>query len=228
MGKSLLEFIAENPPCWAHHVIKNREDVFARRYRQEVDTISADFFTEARRLNLKLNLSGEEPSPAHTLDNEALFQLPLLAMTILAISKGLSKPQLPEIGQLVGECLERTVAGFKGSPQDIGWSGNLRIRTIKALTFLESTGQVTIDAVTRRISATELGKKVYNDAANGESVLAVSMKTIELPSRRPLLRAVMRQRATVSSGEEIATVRFRLRIQPVIRHQRKNRRRFCT
>jgi len=142
--------------------------------------ISTDFFSEARRLGLKLNLSGESPSPKHTLDNEALFQLPLLAMTILAISKGRSKPELPEIGQLVGECLERTVAGFKGSSQEIGWSGNLRIKTIKALTFLESTGQVTIDKVTREISATDLGKKVFGGAVEGGGLLAHSMKTIEL------------------------------------------------
>jgi hypothetical protein len=142
--------------------------------------ISSEFFSEARRLGLRLNLSGEDPSPMHTLDNEALFQLPLLAMTILAISKGRSKPELPEIGQLVGECLERTVAGFKGSSQDIGWSGNLRIRTIKALTFLESTGQVTIDEITREISATDLGRKVYSSAVEQESLLAHSMKTIEL------------------------------------------------
>lgn len=141
---------------------------------------STEFFSEARRLGLKLRLSGEGPSPVHTLDNEALFQLPLLAMTILAISKGQSKPELPEIGQLVGECLERTVVGFKGSSQHIGWSGNLRIRTIKALTFLESTGQVTIDEVTRRIAATDLGKKVYIGAVEGESLLALSMKTVEL------------------------------------------------
>lgn len=141
---------------------------------------SSDFFTEARRLGLKLNLSGKGPSPAHTLDNEALFQLPLLAMTILAICKGRSKPELPEIGQLVGECLERTVAGFKGSSQDIGWSGNLRIRTIKALTLLESTGQIVIDKETREISATDLGKKVYTSAIEGESLLAHSMKTVEL------------------------------------------------
>ncbi|WP_202918014.1 hypothetical protein [Burkholderia thailandensis] len=98
----------------------------------------------------------------------------------MAISKAQSKPQLPEIGQLVGECLERTVAGFKGSSQDIGWSGNLRVRTIKALTFLESTGLVTIDEVTRRIAATELGKKVYNGAVEAESLLSYSMKTVEL------------------------------------------------
>lgn len=141
---------------------------------------SPEFFSEARRLGLKLNLSGEGSSPAHTLDNEALFHLPLLAMTILAISKGQSKPKMPEIGQLVGECLERTVAGFKGSSQDIGWSGNLRIRTIKALTFLESTGLVTIDEGTRRIASTDLGKRVYNDAVEGESLLSFSMKTVEL------------------------------------------------
>jgi hypothetical protein len=141
---------------------------------------TADFFTEARSLGLKLNLSGKGPSPAHTLDNEALFQLPLLAMTILAICKGRSKPELPEIGRLVGECLERTVAGFKGSSQDIGWSGNLRIRTIKALTFLESTGQVVINKATREISATDLGKRVYTCAIEGESLLAHSMKTVEL------------------------------------------------
>ena len=83
---------------------------------------SIEFFNEARRLGLKLNLSGEGSSPAHTLDNEALFQLPLLAMTILAISKGRSKPALPEIGQLVGECLERTVAGFKYSSQAVSYT----------------------------------------------------------------------------------------------------------
>lgn len=139
-----------------------------------------EFFSEARRLDLKLDLSGEGLSPAHTLDNEALFQLPLLAMTILAICKGRSKPELTEIGQLVGECLERSVSGFKGSSQDIGWSGNLRIRTIKALTFLESTGQVVIDTATREISATDLGKKVYTGAVEGESLLALCMRTIEL------------------------------------------------
>lgn len=141
---------------------------------------STQFFNEAKRLGLKLNLSGGGDSPVHTLDNEALFQLPLLAMTILAISKGRSKPRLPEIGQLVGECLERTVAGFKWSSQDIGWSGNLRIRTVKALTFLESSGQVSIDAVTREISATDLGKKIYSGAVEGESLLALSLKTVEL------------------------------------------------
>lgn len=139
-----------------------------------------EFFNEAERLNVHLRIPVSEAFSAHSLNNEALFQLPLLAMTILALSKGKSKPHLSEIGQLVGECLERTVAGFKGSSQDIGWSANLRIRTIKALTFLESTRQVSIDEYTRRISATDLGRKVYLGATNGETRLAHSIKTIEL------------------------------------------------
>lgn len=138
------------------------------------------FFEEAMRLDIRLNLPPDVAIPAHSLSNEALFQLPLLAMTILAITKGSGKPLLPEIGQLVGECLERTVAGFKGSSQDLGWSGNLRIRTIKALTFLEATGQIIVDKHTRRICATELGKQVYVNASEGEDSLAISMKTIEL------------------------------------------------
>lgn len=139
-----------------------------------------EFFNEADKLDIRLEHHVAEAIPAHSLSNEALFHLPLLAMTILAISKGNSKPRLPEIGQLVGECLERTVAGFKGSSQDIGWSGNLRIRTIKALTFLEETKLVTIDRSMRRISATELGRHVYQGAIVGDSLLALSMKTIEL------------------------------------------------
>lgn len=141
---------------------------------------AAEFFEEAARLDIRLKLPVELSVSAHSLSNEALFQLPLLAMTILAIAKGSAKPLLPEIGQLVGECLERTVVGFKGSSQDIGWSGNLRIRTIKALTFLESTRQISVDKFTQRVSVTDLGKKVYQSAMEGESPLAMSMKTIEL------------------------------------------------
>jgi hypothetical protein len=141
---------------------------------------ASEFFEEATRLDIRLKLPVEISVPAHSLSNEALFQLPLLAMTILAIAKGSAKPLLPEIGQLVGECLERTVIGFKGSSQDIGWSGNLRIRTIKALTFLESTRQISVDKFTQRVSATDLGKKVYQSAMKGENPLAMSMKTIEL------------------------------------------------
>jgi hypothetical protein len=140
----------------------------------------AEFFSDAEKLNVRLKLPVQEITPAHFLNNEALFQLPLLAMTILAITRGGSKPLVPQIGELVGECLERTVVGFKGSSQYIGWSANLRIRTIKALTFLETTDQVIVDVKTRRISATDLGRNIYQHAINSESPLAESMRMIEL------------------------------------------------
>jgi hypothetical protein len=95
-----------------------------------------EFFQKSAAMQMKLPPPPSSTKFQSSLDNEALFQLPLLAMTILALAKGHSKPALSELGQLVGECLERTVAGFKGSSQDIGWSANLRIRTVKALTFL--------------------------------------------------------------------------------------------
>lgn len=80
------------------------------------------FFEEAVKRKLRLSALEQPPDFRSTLDNEALFQLPLLAMVILTLAKGSSKPRMSELGQLVGECLERTVAGFKGSSQDIGWS----------------------------------------------------------------------------------------------------------
>lgn len=46
------------------------------------------FFEEAGKLNIRLSIPSELSIPAHSLSNEALFQLPLLAMTILAITKG--------------------------------------------------------------------------------------------------------------------------------------------
>ena len=137
-------------------------------------------FTEAERLSLRVELRAPgAPLVAHALSNEALFQLPLLAMAILTLAKAKSKPRLPEIGQLVGECLERTVAGFKGSSQDIGWSANLRIRTIKALTFLEATGLAYVDQHSLEIMATDLGRAVYQYAINEESPLALSLGVIE-------------------------------------------------
>ena len=138
-----------------------------------------EFFDEAERMKLRVSVTDTRDPMPHSLSNEALFQIPLLAMAVLAISKSRSKPELPEIGQLVGECLERTVVGFRGTSQDIGWSANLRIRTIKALTFLEATGLAEIDSRTREISATALGRQVYEHAIEGETYLSVSLQTIE-------------------------------------------------
>lgn len=139
-----------------------------------------EFFREAEKRQLRLPPPPREAHFQSSLDNEALFHLPLLAMVILMLSKGSSKPRMSELGQLVGECLERTVSGFKGSAQDIGWSANLRIRTVKALTFLERAGLAQVDSRNTAISATQKGREIIKHIQNQEaSPLADALLTIE-------------------------------------------------
>jgi hypothetical protein len=153
-----------------------------------------DFFREAELRSLR-GVPTLATSFHSSLDNEALFQLPLLAMVILTISKGNAKPKLSELGQLVGECLERTVAGFKGSSQDIGWSANLRIRTVKALTFLERVGFAEVDGRTSTVTATSSGREVLGHAMEDESPLADSLLVVERSFEN--IRAERRIRAEV-------------------------------
>ena len=110
-----------------------------------------EFFREANQRNVRLVADADQDQTSNVtlLGNEALFQLPFLAMAILSICKGSRKPVLSELGQIVGECLERTLVGFKGSAQHIGWSANLRIRTVKALTFLEISGLIEVGLRTK-------------------------------------------------------------------------------
>ncbi len=78
------------------------------------------FFQAVRKSNIELHF--DKPREAHParLSNEALFHLPLLAITILLLAKDRRKPRVDEIGQLVGECFERTFTRFKGSSQHLG------------------------------------------------------------------------------------------------------------
>jgi hypothetical protein len=137
------------------------------------------FFALAESRGLRVE-SGQVASESTVfLSNEALFQLPLLAMVIMVLAKGHRKPMPEELGQLVGECFERAVAGFKGSPQGIGWSANLRIRTVKALTFLEIAGLVTVHPRLQTITLNELGRKVVDRVLTSQTQLALALATIE-------------------------------------------------
>ena len=137
-----------------------------------------DFFREAGQRRLQ-PLPPRDLSFHSSLDNEALFQLPLLAMVILTLAKGNAKPRIAELGQVVGECVERTIAGFKGSSQHIGWSANLRIRTIKALTFLERTGLAQVTEIDPAVSVTPAGRQLVNQVLDQESPLATALLTVE-------------------------------------------------
>ena len=138
-----------------------------------------EFFKKAAERNMRLPPPPSQSEYRSSLDNEALFQLPLLAMTILALSKGRAKPAMSELGQLVGECLERTVVGFKGSSQGIGWSANLRIRTVKALTFLERAGLATVDEQTKAVSVTNQGRSIVQLVIESDTPLSNALMVIE-------------------------------------------------
>jgi hypothetical protein len=138
-----------------------------------------EFFQEASENEIVLSLDQFSGAATHRLGNEALFHLPLLAMTILLLSKTRRKPKSGELGQLIGQCFERTFSGFKGSSQHLGWSANLRMRTVNALTFLETVSLVEVDRHDSRIKATEFGKKVVSEAINAQSDLGYTLQVIE-------------------------------------------------
>jgi hypothetical protein len=138
------------------------------------------FFKIAKHEGLKPSFGNPQAEVHFRLSNEALFHLPLLAITVLALAKDRRKPTVDELGQLVGECFERTFVGFKGSSQHLGWSANLRVRTVRALTFLEAARLVSVNRLDNRISISPTGRKVIDRALDKEdSQLAYVLRVIE-------------------------------------------------
>lgn len=137
-----------------------------------------NFFSEVAKSSIEIEVDNDLVHMRYSLDNEALFQLPFICMVILMISKGNRKPKVSSIGQTLGECLEKAIPSFKGSSQHLGWSANLRIRTVKALEFLELTGLIKINNRHSKIELTELGKKVINRTLNYADDLAVNLQLI--------------------------------------------------
>ena len=136
-------------------------------------------FRQVREHGIELSFDHPHQAPPSGLSNEALFHLPLLAVTILMLSKGKRKPRVDELGQIVGECFERTFVGFKGSSQHLGWSANLRVRTVRALTFLETAGLISTDTANNTISATPRGRDVIDTALDSETDLSFTLRVIE-------------------------------------------------
>jgi len=116
-------------------------------------------------------------------------------MFILMMAKGKKKPRSDELGQVVGECIERTLAGFKGSSQHIGWSGNLRVRTVNALAFLELADLVQVDRNSKFVSATGRGASIYSVATQGEGNLAMTLQSAERNYRDMAREQQLRLRA---------------------------------
>jgi hypothetical protein len=155
-----------------------------------------EFFAEAAHRDVRIVAETDNERSIPLLSNEALFQLPFLAMAVLMISKGRKKPRTSEIGQLIGECLERSITGFKGSSQGIGWSANLRIRTVKALTFLEATDLVSVEARTNTINTTEKGRRVLSSALSVEGKLANTLFDVERSAQNVAAESQIRLQLT--------------------------------
>lgn len=136
------------------------------------------FFEQAEVSNIKVEFGSLSNYSSRLLDNEALFQLPLISLIVLLMAKDRRKPRVPEVGQLVGESLESSMYGFKGSAQHIGWSANLRVRTVKAMVFLEHSKLIEIHNKKGRVEITELGKKVINSAINRDDNLSFNLSLI--------------------------------------------------
>lgn len=138
-----------------------------------------EFFSAIKSENIEVSFDGTQGMATPRLSNEAMFHLPLIAITILAISRGHVKPSVGEVGQLVGDCYERTFPGFRGSAQHLGWSAALRVRTVQALSFLEQSGLVEIESNNRKISATSVGRAVLERADSLPGDLASTLSAIE-------------------------------------------------
>ncbi|MCY1288092.1 hypothetical protein D9M70_371110 [compost metagenome] len=144
-------------------------------------------------------LTQSDPKSRHdVLGNESLFHTPLIALTIILLARSRSKPKQDEIGMLVGVCFEKSLASFKGSSQELGWSANLRIRTVKALTFLENAGLISTDISNSRIEATESGKKLIDRVLKEESRLCVALLMIKRAYRN-----ICKERAVEAKLDEI-------------------------
>lgn len=138
-----------------------------------------EFFNEVATRQLEVQFDYASGAPVQRLSNEAMFHLPLIAITILMLSKGRVRPFVDEIGQLVGDCYERAFTGFRGSAQHLGWSASLRVRTVQALAFLEQAQLVEVDQIQKKVSVTDLGRDVLELAISSGGELASTLVAVD-------------------------------------------------
>ncbi|SFB44450.1 hypothetical protein SAMN05216248_106173 [Pseudomonas simiae] len=138
-----------------------------------------EFFESVTRREISIAILEKDIQKNYQLSNEALFQLPLISMIVLLLAKDRRKPIVTEIGQMVGESIEASLVGFKGSSNHLGWSAILRIRTVKAISFLERSGMIEIRKSDNRMLATTLGQKVIDRALSNDDDLSYNLSLIQ-------------------------------------------------
>lgn len=114
-----------------------------------------------------------------TLNDEALFHLPFIAMCTLLLAADKRKPRSSELGGLVRRCISEGVLGRRSDDQQLLWSANLRMRIARAILFLEVAGLVRHEARNDTVCVTDRGRKVIDAAGEGDGNLAVSLALIK-------------------------------------------------
>lgn len=123
------------------------------------------FISRATAAQVRLKL--EEAPDLSTRRPDALFHLPLLALTVLTIASTY-RDGVPtsEIGTWCALTIQRAFTGLDLSPQRLRFSVVLRKRCADALVFLEGAGLTEVSrGANRLVSATSAGRDLVRKAA---------------------------------------------------------------
>lgn len=137
------------------------------------------FFLEAEKKESDIVFFSGAENETHFLDNETLFQLPLISLIVLTVASGQRKPIVSELGRLVGESIESVFTGFKGSARHLGWSALLRIRTVKSVSFLELSGFIEVRKKDSRIAATKKGQRLLKIVLSKDNELSSHLLAVK-------------------------------------------------
>lgn len=140
-------------------------------------------FARGRDVRVRVNSEGLERA-AKTPD-EILFQVPILALTLLVLARA-KKGELLTSEMTTWTCatLARHFRDARDGRRRVDWSFALRRRCADALVFLENRGLVTVlEAPQRRVKASASGLDFLRKALKATSELGVLVRALDRAHR---------------------------------------------
>jgi len=136
-------------------------------------------FKEVYRESKILIKSNENINKSNNLlSHDALFHLPFISLAIIIIAKKRAHTHVKYLPAILGECMESTLDGLANTKYSLSWSSNFRVRSVRALDFLESANLVLVDK-NNRLCITPLGKKVCKKAMKEDNDLKIALLRID-------------------------------------------------